>query len=85
MPNQSATVALSARRVQSHITRQGLTNRALAARMRNARTGEPGSDESALSRTLNRIREGFHVRPDTAARLAEALGVKVDDIVKRLD
>ena len=85
MPNQTATVALSARRVDAQITRQGLTNRALAARMPNARTGEPGSDESALSRTLNRIREGFKVRPDTAARLAEALGVKVDDLLKRKD
>jgi hypothetical protein len=83
MPNKTrGIVAVSARRVDAIITRLGLTNRALAKRMRNKHTGALGSDETSLSRTLNRIRDGYRVNPDTAARLAEALGVKIEDILK---
>ena len=83
MPNASAIVAISARRVEAQRVRQNLTVRALARRMKNRNSGKRGTSESALSRTLARIEAGYLVQPDTALRLAEALKVPLDDILRR--
>ncbi len=82
MQNASAIALVSTRKVNGILLQKGWTIKDLARRMRDRRTGKRGTAYSSLCRILQRIGDGQRVRPDTAKRIADALGVEVSAILR---
>lgn len=82
MQNASAIASVSTRKVNRILLDKGWTIKDLAAKMRDRRTGKRGTSYPSLCRILQRIGDGQRVRPDTAKRIADALGVEVGSILR---